>query len=295
MSNYSKFGKKERAFGYSVIFPYLAYTAVFWGYPFIWMVVLAFTKWNFFSKPQFVFLRNFLRIFTDSLVIQIALNTLNFLAYLIPMVLFASLFFAMALTKVKFGKTFIMLSFLVANVSSGVGYSLMFSNLFSINGPVNSLIDRLFGFTIPWFRSPQLAIFSICLMITWKFIGYFGLIIYVGMLSIPQSIYEAAEIDGADEKTMFWGITFPLLNPSFITVIVLTVTLAFTMFTEPYLITGGGPMHRTTTFLIYMYDTAFRRMDPSYATALAIVTALASYSLVIPIRKLFEKDVEFVL
>ncbi|AFG35773.1 MAG: sugar ABC transporter permease [Fervidobacterium sp.] len=294
MSNCSKLGKKERAFGYSVIFPYLAYTAVFWGYPFIWMVVLAFTKWNYFSKPQFVFLNNFLRIFTDSLVIRIALNTLNFLAYLIPMVLFASLLFAMALTKVKFGKTFIMLSFLVANVSSGVAYSLLFSNLFSINGPINRLVDSLFGFTIPWFSNPQLAVFSICLIITWKFIGYYGLIIYAGLLSIPQSIYEAAELDGADKKTIFWKITLPLLNPSLITVTVLAITLTFGIFTEPYMITGGGPMQRTTTFLIYMYDTAFKRIDPSYATTVAIVTALVSYALVMLIRKFFEKEVVFV-
>lgn len=294
MSNCSKLGKKERAFGYSVIFPYLAYTAVFWGYPFIWMVVLAFTKWNYFSKPQFVLLSNFLRIFTDRLVIRIALNTLNFLAYLIPMVLFASLFFAMALTKVKFGKTFIMLSFLVANVSSGVAYSLLFSNLFSINGPINRLMDSLFGFTIPWFSNPQLAVFSICLIITWKFIGYYGLIIYAGLLSIPQSIYEAAELDGADKKTIFWKITLPLLNPSLITVTVLAITLTFGIFTEPYMITGGGPMQRTTTFLIYMYDTAFKRIDPSYATTVAIVTALVSYALVMLIRKFFEKEVVFV-
>lgn len=294
MSNCSKLGKKERAFGYSVIFPYLAYTAVFWGYPFIWMVVLAFTKWNYFSKPQFVLLSNFLRIFTDSLVIRIVLNTLNFLAYLIPMVLFASLFFAMALTKVKFGKTFIMLSFLVANVSSGVAYSLLFSNLFSINGPINRLMDSLFGFTIPWFSNPQLAVFSICLIITWKFIGYYGLIIYAGLLSIPQSIYEAAELDGADKKTIFWKITLPLLNPSLITVTVLAITLTFGIFTEPYMITGGGPMQRTTTFLIYMYDTAFKRIDPSYATTVAIVTALVSYALVMLIRKFFEKEVVFV-
>ncbi|MEN3043006.1 MAG: sugar ABC transporter permease [Fervidobacterium sp.] len=294
MSNCSKLGKKERLFGYSVIFPYLAYTAVFWGYPFVWMVVLAFTRWNYFSKPNFVFLNNFFRIFTDSLVIRIALNTLNFLAYLIPMILFASLLFAMALTKVRFGKTFIMLSFLVANVSSGVAYSLLFSNLFSVNGPINRLVDALFGFTIPWFSNPQLAVFSICLIITWKFIGYYGLIIYAGLLSIPQSIYEAAQLDGANKRIIFWKITLPLLNPSLITVTVLAVTLTFGIFTEPYMITGGGPMQRTTTFLIYMYDTAFKRIDPSYATTVAIITALVSYGIVMLIRKIFEKEVVFV-
>ncbi|MGQ9856795.1 MAG: carbohydrate ABC transporter permease [Fervidobacterium sp.] len=292
--NSRRFGRKDRIFGYSIVLPYLAYTAVFWGYPFVWMLVLAFTKWNYFSKPSFIWFSNFARLFTDSTVLRIALNTLNFLAYLIPMVLVASLLFALALNKVKFGKTFIMLSFLVANVSSGVAYSLLFSNLFAVNGPVNRLVDSLFGFTIPWFSNPQLAIFSICLIITWKFIGYYGLILYAGLISIPQSLYEAAELDGANKNVIFWKITLPLLNPSLITVTVLAVMLTFGIFTEPYMITGGGPMQRTTTFLIYMYDTAFKRIDPSYATTVAIVTALVSYGIVMLIRKLFEKEVSFV-
>lgn len=290
----SRLGKKEKLFGYSIIIPYLAYTAVFWGYPFIWMVVLTFTKWNYFSKPQFVFLNNFFRIFTDSLFFKIVFNTLNFLVYLIPMILSASLIFALALTKVRFGKTFIMLSFLVANVSSGVAYSLLFSNLFSVNGPINRLLNSLFGFTIPWFSNPQLAVFSICLIITWKFVGYYGLIIYAGLLSIPQSIYEAAKLDGANKNVIFWKITLPLLNPSLITVTVLAITLTFGIFTEPYMITGGGPMQRTTTFLIYMYDTAFKRIDPSYATTIALFTAFISYGLVLLLRKFFEKEVSFV-
>lgn len=289
-----RLGWKERAFGYSAIVPYLFYTAVFWGYPFVWMIVLAFTKWNYFAKPRFVGVMNFVNTFTDHMFWRIVLNTLNFLAFLIPMVLTASLLFALALTKIKFGKTFIMLSFLLANVSSGVAYSLLFSNLFAVNGPINRFLDSVFGFTIPWFSNPELAVFSICLIITWKFIGYYGLILYAGLLSIPQSIYEAAQLDGATKSTIFWKITLPLLNPSLITVTILVTTLTFGIFTEPYMITGGGPMNRTMTFLVYMYDTAFKRINPSYATTIAIVTATMSYGLVTLIRKLFEKEVTFV-
>ncbi len=258
------------------------------------MIVLAFTKWNYFTKPQFVGVMNFVNTFTDHMFWRIVLNTLNFLAFLIPMVLTASLLFALALTKIKFGKTFIMLSFLLANVSSGVAYSLLFSNLFAVNGPINRFLDSVFGFTIPWFSNPEFAVFSICLIITWKFMGYYGLILYAGLLSIPQSIYEAAQLDGATKRTIFWKITLPLLNPSLITVTILATTLTFGIFTEPYMITGGGPMNRTMTFLVYMYDTAFKRINPSYATTIAIVTAAMSYGLVMLIRKLFEKEVTFV-
>lgn len=291
---YRRLGWKERVFGYSTLIPYIAYTAVFWGYPFIWMLVLTFTKWNYFASPKFNGIGNFITIFTDTMFWRIVLNTLNFLAFLIPMVLVASLAFALALTKVKFGRTFIMLSFLLANVSSGVAYSLLFSNLFSVNGPINRFLEETFGFTVPWFSNPELAVFSICLIVTWKFIGYYGLILYAGLLSIPNSIYEAAQLDGATKSVIFWKITLPLLNPSLITVTILATTLTFGIFTEPYLITGGGPMYRTLTFMVYMYDTAFKRINPSYATTIAIVTAGLSYGLVMLIRKFFEKEVVFV-
>ncbi len=251
------------------------------------------TKWNFFGKPRLVWFANFSSLFSDSLFLRIILNTLNFLAYLVPMILIFSILYALALTKIKYLKSFVIFSFLVANISSGVAYSIMFSNIFSTNGPVNTLVEKLFGFTIPWFSNPQLAIFSICLMITWKFIGYYGLIIYAGLEGIPPSVIEAAKLDGADNKTVFWKIVLPLLNPSLMTVTILTITLTFGIFTEPYMITGGGPMQRTTTFLIYIYDTAFRRINPSYATLVALATAIISYSIVMLIRKLFEKEVTY--
>lgn len=284
---------KDKIFATGVICTYFGYTAVFWGYPFVWMVMLAFSKWNFFGKPKITGFANFVRIFQDPTFLRIVLNTLNFLAYLVPMVLISSLLFALALNKIKYFKTFIVLSFLVANVSSGVAYSIMFSNLFSVNGPINRLVYLVFGKTIPWFSDPQLAIFSICLMICWKFIGYYGLILYAGLQAIPKNLFEAAQLDGANRRTIFWRITLPLINPSLITVLVLVITLTFGIFTEPYMITGGGPMQKTTTFLIYMYDTAFRRINPSYATTVAIVTAFMSYGIVMLIRRIFEREVSF--
>ncbi|AEH51610.1 carbohydrate ABC transporter permease [Pseudothermotoga thermarum] len=285
--------RKEVTFGWAMVGTYLAYTALFWGYPFIWMFVLTFSKWNFVSKIRFVGFQNFQRIFLDPTFWRIFLNTINFLAYLVPMTLIASLLYALALTKVKYLRSFVIFGFLVANVSSGVAYSIMFSNLFAVNGPVNRLIYSLFGVTVPWFSHPQLAIFSICLMIIWKFVGYYGLIIYAGLQAIPQSVIEAARIEGATERAIFMRITLPLLNPSLVTVTILVTTLTFGIFTEPYMITGGGPMQRTMTPLMYMYDTAFRRINPSYATVVAFMTALISFCLVMLIKRLLEKEVSF--
>ncbi len=286
--------KRESLLGWGMSSIYLIYMAIFWGYPFVWMLILAFTKWNFFGKPRFYGVTNFIRVFQDSMFWRVFLNTLNFMWYFIPMVFAGAILFALALNRMKYFKTFVALSFLVANISSGVAYSIIFMNIFSDIGPINKFLYRTFGVTIPWFTSPQLAMFTIAIMVTWKFIGYYGLILYSGIQAIPKSLYEAAELDGATRWIKFWKITIPLINPAVVTVLILSINLSFGIFTEPYMITGGGPMNRTMTFMMYMYSTAFQRIKPSYATAFAIVTALINYGLIILVRKTVEKEVSIV-
>ena len=285
--------RRENIKGWSISTAYLVYTAIFWGYPFVWLFVLAMSKWNFLTPRRFVWFNNFIKLFTDEDFWRVVINTFNFMLYFIPMVLVLSLLFAMALTKVKYFKTFFMLSFLVAYVSSGVAYSIIFSKLFAINGPLNKLTYSLFGVTIPWFSQPQLAVLSISMMITWKFIGYYGLILYSGLVTIPKNLYEAAELDGANRWVKFWKITLPLLNPSLVMVLVLAISLTFGIFTEPFLITGGGPMRHTYTFMMMIYSNAFQKLNPGYASALAIVTALISFGCVILTRKLIEREVSY--
>ncbi len=285
---------REALSGWGIVSTYLSYMAVFWIYPFIWMLILAFTRWNFFGKPKFYGFENFTRLFQDDLFWRILLNTLNFIVYFLPMVFTGAILLALALDKMRYFKTFVALSFLVANVSSGVAYSIIFMNIFSDVGPLNKFLYKVFGVTVPWFSDPNLAMFTIALMVTWKFVGYYGLIFYAGIQAIPKSLYEAAELDGATRWVKFWKITIPLINPAIVTVLVFALNLSFRIFTEPYMITGGGPMNRTLTFMMYMYSTAFQRIKPSYATAIAIVTALINFAVIVLVRKLVEREVEFV-
>nr|WP_082128486.1 sugar ABC transporter permease [Kosmotoga pacifica] len=285
--------RRENIKGWSISSVYLVYTAIFWGYPFVWLFILALSKWNFLTPRRFIWFNNFIKLFMDDDFWRVVINTFNFMLYFIPMVLILSMLFALALTKVKYFKTFFMLSFLVAYVSSGVAYSIIFSKLFAVNGPLNKLTYSLFGVTIPWFSQPQLAILSIAMMVTWKFIGYYGLILYSGLVAIPKALYEAAELDGATRWIKFWKITLPLLNPSLVMVLVLCISLTFGIFTEPFLITGGGPMKRTYTFQMMIYTNAFQKLNPGYASALAIVTALISFGCVILTRKLIEREVSY--
>lgn len=221
-------------------------------------------------------------------------NICRFLMWYIPIVFIASLLFAAGLRRIKYGKSFIALSFLLANISSGVAYSIVFSKLFSEYGPVNQFLRESIGVSVPWFTNPDCAMLSIALIVTWKFVGYYGLILYSGMQAIPNDIYSAAMLDKTGRFKQGWAITLPMMNPQIVMVMVLAITVAFSIFTEPYLITGGGPLNSTTSPMVVMYEAAFQNMKPTWAATMSIIVAGCSFLAIWVFRKLFEKNIEIV-
>jgi len=283
--------------GWTMITPYIIHQAIFFGYALGWLGYLMFVKWNYLSPPKWVGFDNFIRVLTDEIFWLVLLNTANFMLYFIPISLIAAILLGMAFQRLKYFKTFVVLSFLVANISSGVGYSIVFQKLLSESGPINRFLFDTFNVTIPWFTKPQLALLAIALMVSWKFIGYYGLIFLAGLIAIPKSLYEAAELDGASKWKKFTNITMPLLNPSLVMVLVLQITLSFGIFTEPYLITGGGPMKRTYMFMMYIYENAFRKFTstgPGFASVISIIAAAVSFGSIYLVRKSIEKEVNLV-
>lgn len=283
---------KESSLGGLLASTYLGYSLIFWFYPFIWLVILSFTDWKFIGFPTFNGLQNIINVMQDPLFWASMFNVFKFLMYYLPIVFVSSLLFAFGLKKLKYGKAFVALSFLLANVSSGVAYSIVFSKLFSETGPINTFISHYFGFSVPWFTHPDFAMLSIALIVTWKFVGYYGLIFYSGLITIPKDIYDAAELDKTSASGKIWHVTLPLMNAQIVMVLVLAITVAFGIFTEPYLITGGGPLESTTTPMVVMYEAAFRRMQPSWAATMSIIVAAFSFSLIWLLRRCLEKKIE---
>jgi multiple sugar transport system permease protein len=289
--------RRHRLNGWFMISPYLIHQSIFFGFAIGWLGYLMFVKWNFLTDPVWVGFGNFIDLFNDKVFWIVLKNTFNFILYFIPISLTLSILLGMAFNKLKYTRTFVVLAFLLANISSGVGYSIVFQNLLAENGPLNQALYRTLGFVIPWFSRVQLANLAIALMVTWKFIGYFGLIFLSGLSAIPTSIYEAAMLDGAGKFKRFTKITLPLINPSLTMVLVLQIVLCFGIFTEPYLITGGGPRKSTYTFLLYIYDNAFKKFittGPGYAAAISVVAAVICFLCIFIVRKFIEKEVDMV-
>jgi len=283
---------RESQIGALLTSTYLIYTLIFWVYPFAWLVILSFAEWRFIGTPKFAGLDNFYIILKNGEFWNSMWNVVRFLGFYLPIVFVSSLAFAFGLKRVRVGKAFIALSFLLANVSSGVAYSLVFSKVFSLTGPVNTFLNNTFGITIPWFSNPNFAMLSISLVVTWKFVGYYGLILYSGLVNIPTEIHEAATLDKTGPLTRLFCVTLPMINAQLVLVFVLALTIAFGIFTEPYLITGGGPLESTNMPMVVMYETAFNRLQPAWAALMTIIVAVAAYLVIKVFRMLFEKDVE---
>jgi multiple sugar transport system permease protein len=270
---------------------YIIYALIFWVVPFVWLLILTFSKWNYMGSPKFDGIQNIIYVLQDPLFWKSLFNVFVFLLYFLPLVFITAILFALGLKKIRYCKTFITLSFLLAYFCSGVAYSLVFQKVLAENGPLNIFLFENFGISIPWFTSPSLAMFSVALIVIWKFIGYFGLIFYSGLNAIPNSIYEAAKIDGAGNFKIFLKITLPLINPQIIMVLIFAISTAFGVFTEVYMITGGGPIGSTTTPMLLMYEAAFKNMDPTYAATMSIFIAAVSFGLIKLSRKLIEREV----
>jgi len=277
--------------GLGLVAAYVIHTFIFWLYPFLWGLVVAFKRWNIISpEKEFVGLSNFMGVLYDPLFWISFKNSLYFMAVYVPLSIVSALGVALLLSRIKFLQAFFATGYLMSYISAGVAYSIVFSLLFSGDGLINTWLSKI-NITIPWFSDPDIAMASIALIVVWKFLGYYSLIFLAGLQAIPKSLYESASIDGASEWVQFFKITVPLLNPSFTIVLVFAVMLSFNIFTEPYMITGGGPLDSTQTFVMQIYHQTFTALHAGYGSSFAIIVAAISFGFVFVIRKTVERDV----
>ncbi len=281
---------KKGFIGLALFSPYLILAIIFWCIPFVWSFVLSVQKWNMMSPPSFVGARNFISIFSDKLFYISLRNTFQFIAVFIPLSITVSIAISWMIYKIRVGASFFLISFLLPYVTAGVAYAVIFNRLFAHDGVVNVIL-RSFDISIPFFTDPRIAMSSIAILVVWKIMGYYALIFYAGLQAIPNSIYDAALIDGASGTQTFFKITIPMLNSSFVTILIFAVGLSVNIFTEPFLITEGGPFLSTHTFVFWTYKTAFELFKTGKASAIAIVTSVISFGLVLIVRKIVEKEV----
>ncbi len=278
--------------GYFMVLPYVVYFLTFVAYPLVFSFILIFHRWNVATPMEFIGFKNFVRLFNDELFFKSLFNTLVFLSIHIPLQIFIALFFAQLLNqKIKMKGFFRALYFLPV-VVSGVVVTILWQQMYAYEtGLINQVLVKAGLKRIPWLVSPELAMPSIAVMATWKNVGFYIVIFLAGLQNIPQELYEAAEIDGASGFQKFFKITLPMLNPTVVLVVVLSTIGGFSLFIEPYIMTGGGPMDSTLSAMLYIYNQAFYFNHMGYAATLGFFFALIILAVVVVQRKFIERRI----
>ncbi|HEY9673563.1 MAG TPA: sugar ABC transporter permease [Waterburya sp.] len=260
--------------------PALILLGLFLLWPIAYLVYLSFTSGSFTSTGVYwVGLRNYWRLVFDPDFWQVLSNTLYFtLATVLPS-LVIPLGLAVLLNQSIGLRGFLRTAYFLPSITSLVAVGLGFRWLFQTEGPVNALLNFLGLEPIPWLGSTTWAMPVLILLSSWKQLGFNMVVFLAGLQTIPQSRYEAAELDGANFWQQFWYITLPGLRPTLIFATITTAIFTLRSFEQVYIITGGGPLNSTNLLVYYIYEQAFALFDFGYAAAAA--TVLLGFTLVL--------------
>ncbi len=274
---------------YLLIAPYLLFFLVFVLFPVGFSFYLTFHKWNIISPMEYSGLDNYARMFNDRLFWQSLRNTVWFLAIHIPLQIVVSLGLAVLLNSNIWFKNFFRASFFLPVIISGVVVTIMWQQLYGFHsGVFNQILSNMGISRIGWLTDTTMAMPSIAIMATWKNVGLYIILFLVGLQTVPASYYEAADIEGASAWQKFWHITLPAINPTLFMVIVFSTIGGFSLFIEPYVMTGGGPLNSTLSSVLYIYKQAFEFFHMGYAATLGFIFALIILTVVIIQKRFIE-------
>ncbi len=268
--------------------PFFLLFAVFFVYPTLRSIYLSLFKWKTFGTYSFVGLDNYVKLFHDPLFLKSIWNTAFVVITSSPAQIVLALVLAVALNaKFVKGRTVWRAVFfspiLISSVVTAIVWTLMFDLHY---GFINYLLSLVHLGPVPWLTQGSWARVAVSTLVTWRWTGWNMVIILAGLQSIPQELYEAAEVDGASSWQTFWHVTLPLLRPVLTFCLMISLIDNFKLFAEPAMLTDGGPSDGTLSIVMYLYRQAFKYHNFGYASAVAVglfaiivVISLVSYRL----------------
>lgn len=287
-----KRSQKKKWLPYLLVSPYLIFVTVFVVFPVLFCLFLTFNKWNIISPMKFIGIDNYTRLFHDRLFWKAIGNTMKFLLLHIPLQLLVSLFLAYLLNQKLRAAAFFRASFFMPVIVSGVVVTILWQQLLGFDsGLINRLLMSMGIKKTGWLVDPDVAIYSIAIMATWKNVGLYVILFLVGLQTVPTQYYEAAKMEGATRWQQFYHITLPMINPTIFMVVILSTIGGFSLFIEPYIMTGGGPLNTTLSAVLYIYKQAFQYYNMGYSATLGFFYAVMIMTVVILQKKFIEKEV----
>ena len=238
--------------------------------PMIGSLWVSLHEWNLISPMEWVGLGNYVDLLADPATRQVFGHTLQYIAGYLPLVYVGGLALALALNRSFRGRNLLRGAYFLPVVTSWVVVALVWQWLLNPrNGLVNTVLGTL-GLPEPgWWTDPTWAMPSVIIASAWKDLGFVMVILLAGLQAIPQELYEAARVDGANAWQRFRAITLPLLSPSTFFVVVISLINGFQVFDQVYVMTGGGPSGASQVVVGQIYDLTFRYGRAGHASALS--------------------------
>jgi multiple sugar transport system permease protein len=273
--------RAESRAGWGFVTPALVLIGIFFVIPVVAAFLLSFTDFDIYSigdlgSTRFIGLKNYHDLLTTPLFWIALKNTLYFVVLGGPLSVAVSLAAAILVNArmVRF-KPFFRSAFFAPWVTTLVAVALVWRYIYHPQyGLINSALSHVGIGPIDWLGDPHWAMPAIVVLSVWKNFGYNMLVFLAGLQSIPAELYEAAALDGASGWQRFRQITVPMLGPTFVFVGVVTMIASFQIFSEPYIMTQGGPLKSTTTLVLFMYEQGFRWWRLGYSAAIAVILFL---------------------
>ena len=277
-------GRMRKVFGHdpigtAFVAPYAIFLVALFGYPLLLAIYISFFDY-FFAAPgavvnrPFVGLQNYKEILTDPAFQRSVLNVVEFILINVPLTVLLSLVLASALNAKLPFRTFFRTSYYIPYVTASVAVIGVWLWLFSADGLVNASLGPLAP-EPSWLVNEFWAMPMIALSVTWKQLGFYVLLYLAALQNIPRELYEAAEVDGAGPVRRFTAVTVPGVRSATTLVVILATIIGANLFTEPYLLTGGGgPNGASTSPVLLMYQKGIQQGHAGYAAAIGVILAI---------------------
>lgn len=273
---------------------------IFLVLPIIASLYISFTNFDIFalnnwSNAKFIGFTNYIDLVNDPLFWKALKNTLFFVIVGVPSAIISSLFFAILLNQ-KFvkGKTFFRVGYYLPNITNTVAIAIVWKWVLNPRYGIMNWFLGLLGFDGPsWLGDPKWAMPAIILLVVWKSLGYNMIIFLAGLQGIPEHLYEASQLDGANRWQQLKNITLPLLRPTTFFVTIMTIIGYLQLFAEPYMLTEGGPLNSTLSIVLYIYQQGFKFFELGYASALSYVLFFLIFIVTMIQMKFKDADIEY--
>jgi multiple sugar transport system permease protein len=270
---------RHRLAGYFFVSPWVLFVVGIYAFPLCFAVWMSFYDY-FFAAPgaavarPFVGFANYTNALTDPKVQQAFRNVIVFLVINVPLTVVLAIGLAVALNAAIPFRTFFRTAYFVPYVTASVATIAVWLWLFSSDGLVNKLLGPLAP-DPPFLINETLAMPTIAVYVTWKGLGFYVLLYLAALQNVPKELYEAAGIDGAGRWGKFRNVTWPGVRPATTLILILSIIIGSNLFTEPYLLTGGGgPNGASATPVLILYQRGIEQGDAGYAAAIGVILVI---------------------